>query len=191
MTSPNALSASARPSAGPAIGPSFSLVPFDPTNAPDVDRLHASVFGPGRFARTAFRLREQAEPIASFCFTAMDRDNLIGAVTVSRIRVGADRGVLLGPLAVVPSQRERGVGRALLAKAVERAFLSGEPFVLLVGDKPYYEPFGFTPCAADQIVMPGPVAPDRLLVARGPLCADDMPKGVARGERQTRLPRRT
>ncbi len=36
---------------------------------------------------------------------------------------------------------------------------------LLVGDEPYYARFGFHPVPPGQIVLPGPVDPNRLLAA--------------------------
>jgi predicted N-acetyltransferase YhbS len=35
--------------------------------------------------------------------------------------------------------------------------------VLLVGDAPYYERLGFRPVPPRQLIMPGPVDPERLL----------------------------
>jgi predicted N-acetyltransferase YhbS len=49
--------------------------------------------------------------------------------------------------------------------AVEEARKAGWPFVILVGDLPYYWPFGFRPLPPGKVQMPGPVDPARLLVA--------------------------
>ena len=58
------------------------------------------------------------------------------------------RGMLLGPLVVEPAHKGQGYGKALMRLAMEEARKAGCPFVILVGDQPYYWPFGFRPLAA-------------------------------------------
>ena len=48
---------------------------------------------------------------------------------------------------------------------MEEARKAGWPFVILVGDQPYYWPFGFRPLPPRRVAMPGPVDPARFLVA--------------------------
>ena len=83
------------------------------------------------------------------------------------IHVGenAERGLLLGPLVVDPEYKGKGHGKALMRLAVEEARKAGCPFIILVGDQPYYWPFGFRPLPPGKVQMPGPVDPARLLVA--------------------------
>ena len=77
----------------------------------------------------------------------------------------AEIGLLLGPLVVEPAYKGQGHGKALMRLAVEEARKAGWPFVILVGDQPYYWPFGFRPLPPGKVQMPGPVDPARLLVA--------------------------
>ncbi|MFN3225771.1 MAG: GNAT family N-acetyltransferase [Hyphomicrobiales bacterium] len=153
---------------------------MQPSDDARVQALQAAVFGPGRFARTAFRLREKAAPLLPLSLVAEEQGGLIGAVSMSRIAVGEYHGVLLGPLAVLPEKRDLGIGKALLAKAVAAAFESGEPFVLLVGDLPYYAPAGFKVVPYGTMHMPGPVDPSRLLIAINPK-RSILPTGNVRG----------
>lgn len=88
--------------------------------------------------------------------------------------------MLLGPLAVLPSKRDLGIGKALLAKGVAAAFEAGEAFVLLVGDLPYYAPVGFKVVPFGSMMMPGPVDPSRLLMAVNPE-RPTSPSGAVRG----------
>ncbi|MEM6497407.1 MAG: N-acetyltransferase, partial [Pseudomonadota bacterium] len=126
--------------------------------------LHARVFGPGRFSRTAYRIREGAPEISTFCRQALNQGKLLAAVNFTRLTIGAaPNALLLGPLAVAPEVASKGLGRRLIAAGLEEAKLQGIQLVILVGDKPYYERFGFDRVPPGQIKFPGPVAPDRIL----------------------------
>lgn len=153
--------------------------------AGDLDRisaLHAKVFGPGRFARTAYRVREGHGLRSPFCRAAFDGDRLVAALRLTEITIGGRGGaLLLGPLAVDPSRTGQGHGRRLIAEATADARSRGQRLIVLVGDLPYYGRFGFKPVPPGQIVFPGPVDPARILAAelvdgaladyRGPVAA--------------------
>ena len=146
---------------------SFEIVPETGDHDAAIDQLHADAFGPGRYARAAFRLREQGQHDRSLSHVAIgDNGRLLGSVRLTWIETAGTgcRGLLLGPLAVLSELKGKGIGKALLRKAVEAARTSGAPYVLLVGDKPYYWPFGFDTVAKGRVTMPGPVDPARLLV---------------------------
>jgi predicted N-acetyltransferase YhbS len=132
-----------------------------------IARLHERAFGPGRFARTAFRLRERAPPRPDLSFTALVGTLLVGSVKLSPIAIGPDRrpALMLGPLAVEPAFEGRGIGGALVTRALEAARAAGHTLVLLVGDETYYARFGFKRVPEGRLVMPGPVDPARLLTA--------------------------
>jgi predicted N-acetyltransferase YhbS len=134
-------------------------------DASAIARLHERTFGPGRYAKTAYRLREQVPHRLDLSFTARIGTLLVGSVRLSPVRVGESHALLLGPLTVEPPFRERGVGQALIGHALAQAKLHGHRLVLLVGDEPYYGKCGFKPIPAGLVVMPGPVDPARLLVA--------------------------
>jgi predicted N-acetyltransferase YhbS len=140
--------------------------PVTPADLPTVSELHARVFGPGRFTRTAYRVREGAPPISRYCRAAFLGSRIIAAVRFTDVAVGATEGaLLLGPLAVDPEFAGKGFGRALVAEALEAARNDGVRLVVLVGDVPYYGRFGFAPVPPGQITLPGPVDPQRLLAA--------------------------
>jgi len=71
---------------------------------------------------------------------------------------------MLGPLTVEPPFRSRGVGHALLERAINDARAKGHRLIVLVGDEPYYARVGFKPVAKGRMTMPGPVDYSRLLV---------------------------
>jgi predicted N-acetyltransferase YhbS len=130
-----------------------------------IERLHERAFGPGRFARTAYRIREGAPHMLDLSFTALVGTLLVGSVRMTPVKAGEQPGLMLGPLTVDPAFENRGIGRALIQRSLEAAREARHSLVLLVGDLPYYERFGFARVPRGQLVMPGPVDPDRLLAA--------------------------
>lgn len=131
-----------------------------------IRQLHAEVFGPGRFVRTAYRVREGTPDLSPFCRVAVIGQRIIAALRLTRVEIGAERAaLLLGPLAVDPEFKGQGYGRQLVAESLEVARLAGIAIVVLVGDEPYYGRFGFVRVPPGQITLPGPVDPVRLLAA--------------------------
>jgi len=144
---------------------SLTILPETEGDAPAIARLHERTFGPGRYAKTAYRLRESVAHRLEVSFTAHIGTLLVGSVRLSPVRVGETKALLLGPLTVEPAFRERGVGQALIKRALDEARAKGHRLAILVGDEPYYAKCGFKPIAAGVVAMPGPVDPARLLVA--------------------------
>lgn len=144
---------------------SVSIQPEAPDDAVAIERLHERTFGPGRYAKTAYRLREQVEHIRELSFTARIGTLLIGSVWLSPIRIGEAKALLLGPVTVEPVFRDRGVGQALIERALREAKDKGHRLVILVGDEAYYEKCGFKRIPRGRAIMPGPVDPARLLLA--------------------------
>ena len=129
-----------------------------------IERLHERTFGPGRFARTAFRIREQAPHRLDLSFTARIGTLLVGSVWQTPIRIGETPALFLGPVTIEPPFRNHGIGQALIARALDEARAKGFRLVVLVGDAPYYGRLGFRAIPKGQATMPGPVDPARLLV---------------------------
>lgn len=136
-----------------------------PSDSEAIERLHERAFGPGRFARTAFRLREGASHLPDLSFTVLVGTLLVGSVRMSPIWAGSEPALALGPLTVDPAFENRGIGAALVARGLDAARDAGHALVLLVGDEPYYSRFGFKRVPKGQLAMPGPVDPARLLAA--------------------------
>src|ERR1700761_7028914 len=141
------------------------ILPETPGDAPAIERLHERTFGPGRFAKTAYRLREQAAHRFDLSFTARIGTLLVGSIWLSPVRIGDTKALLLGPWTVEPAFRERGVGQALIERALQEAKAKGHRLVILVGDEAYYGKCGFKRVPPGRATMPGPVDPARLLVA--------------------------
>jgi predicted N-acetyltransferase YhbS len=154
-------------------------------DAEAIERLHERTFGPGRYAKTAYRLREQVAHRLDLSFTARIGTLLVGSVRLSPVRIGDAKALLLGPLTVEPAFRERGVGQALIGRALEAAAAKGERLAILVGDEPYYGRSGFRRIPPGRITMPGPVDPARVLIAELVPGAFAGVSGRVRGEWET------
>jgi predicted N-acetyltransferase YhbS len=144
---------------------SLTIMPETPDDAAAIERLHERTFGPGRYAKTAYRIREGRAHLLALSFTARIGTLLIGSVRLTPIYIGDVPGLLLGPLTVEPPFRERGFGSALIKRALDNAKTKGYKMVLLVGDEPFYVKSGFKQIPKGRVKMPGPVDPARLLVA--------------------------
>ena len=143
---------------------SLTILPETADDAVPIEHLHERTFGPGRYAKSAYRLREGMGHRLDLSFTARIGTLLIGSVWLSPIRIGDTKALLLGPLTVEPAFRERGVGYALIERALAQAKTKSHRLVVLVGDEPYYGKAGFKPIPKGRAIMPGPVDPARLLV---------------------------
>lgn len=141
----------------------LTILHEQPGDGPAVDRLQDRAFGPGRYARSAYRLREGVPPLPGLCFVARVGTLLVGSNRVTGVEIGALPALLLGPLVVDPAFRSRGVGEALLAASLDAASADGHRLVLLVGDEAYYRRVGFLQVPLGLITMPGPVDPARVL----------------------------
>jgi predicted N-acetyltransferase YhbS len=143
-----------------------SVRPVTPDDLPEIAALHARVFGPGRFARSAYRIREGAPLFSRFCLASFRDGKLIAAIRFTEVTIGGRAGaLLLGPLAVEPSLAGQGFGKRLIADGLEKAKAAGVRLVVLVGDEPYYGRVGFRAIPPGQITLPAPVDPARLLAA--------------------------
>ncbi|WP_421951296.1 GNAT family N-acetyltransferase [Pelagibacterium sp.] len=130
-----------------------------------IEALHEVSFGPGRFARAAFRVRERIAVDPEFSYIAEIKGERAASVRMTPISVGGINGYLLGPLMTDPEFRKQGAGRALVRHVCDLALeREGIAFVMLVGDFAYYGPLGFVRTVPSAITFPGPVDPTRVLV---------------------------
>ncbi len=137
------------------------------------------VWGAARFAKTAERLREGRSPAAGLSLIAEQDEQLVGTVRLWHICAGpALPALLLGPLAVDEAERGRGVGAALMRRAMAVARRRGHHAVILVGDAPYYGRFGFSVEKMSALWLPGHCERHRLLGCELVLGALDGARGL-------------
>ena len=128
------------------------------------DALIDRAFGPGRYAKSAERLREGRRPRLDLSVTAWDAGALVGTARLWTVRIGDTPALLLGPIAVEVSHRGRGLAQAMTAEACLRAMAVGAELVVLVGEERLFAPLGFFRPEPGRVLLPGPVDPKRIFV---------------------------
>lgn len=127
------------------------------------ERLLDAAFGEARFTRTSERLRDGRLPAEGLAFTARAGGRLVGTIRLWNIVSGGVPALLLGPLAVDKAHEGKGIGSLLMRHALAEAARLGHQAIVLVGDAPYYARFGFSRALAANLLLPGPVDPERFL----------------------------
>lgn len=128
-----------------------------------VDALFDTAFGPGRFAKTAERVRERTPAAPDLCVVAVEGARIVGAARQHRVRVGECEGAFLGPFAVAADRRGLRIGPRLIEAASAAARGADLEFLLLVGSESYFGPLGFVAVADGAVELGGPIDPRRLL----------------------------
>jgi predicted N-acetyltransferase YhbS len=133
---------------------------------PGVEALLDKAFGLSRRTKTSYRLREGNQPVRNLTRVLRDSENGIAAtISYWPITIGAARtkALLLGPLAVHPACKGRGIGLQLMRETLDAAREEQHRLVLLVGDEPYYARVGFKLLPTGRLSLPGPFDPSRFL----------------------------
>lgn len=120
-------------------------------------------FGTGRWRKTCERLREGRLPAPGLAFSATKNRILVGTLRFWSVDAGGCDALMLGPVAVASCQRSQGLGGRMIRHGLQSASALGHRAVILVGDAPYYERFGFSRAGAQALDLPGPVDPARFL----------------------------
>jgi len=141
----------------------WEIRPERADDAEGIEALLAESFGPGRYAKSAYRLREGVRAEEGLSFVAIEDGILRGSVRFWPVFVGATPVLLLGPLAVDRSQRGRGIGIGLMNRGIEEARRLGHRAAVLVGDLTYYSRVGFSALRRGSVLFPGPADPARIL----------------------------
>lgn len=133
-----------------------------PEDAFAIEALLDSCFAPGRTSLSSYRLREGVPPVPELCLVIAEPGGGIGgSIRFWPVAVAGRPALLLGPVAVHPTHQGEGLGALLIQRGLERAGRRGWARVILVGDAPYYNRFGFSRLA--HVQMPPPTNPERVL----------------------------
>lgn len=142
-----------------------------------IEVLLDAVFGTDRHAKTSYSYRDGVAAVANLSHVAQDiaqditqdqeddGGTIVGTIRYWPITIGTEKtpALLLGPIAVEPTRKGEGIGIRLILETLELAATDGVRLVILVGELPYYERFGFESSAAVNITMPNE-APERVQV---------------------------
>lgn len=144
------------------------LIPLSAVPPVEVETLLDAAFGTDRHERTAYRIRAGVAAIDALSFAAMEGDRLVGTIqawpALVRHACGADPVTLVGPVAVLPEDQQKGIGKALMVRLLEAADAGASDAMVMIGDPEYYGRFfGFTSDATAGWDTPGPVERHRLL----------------------------
>jgi predicted N-acetyltransferase YhbS len=140
----------------------YELTTETPQDWHEVEALFDLCFAPGREALSSYRLRDGVASVAELNRVARDPDGILaGAIRYWPVRVGGQRALLLGPVAVHPTRQGEGLAATLIRDTLALAVSAGWTRVMLVGDAPYYSKFGFS--QLNGVEMPPPTNPKRVL----------------------------
>jgi predicted N-acetyltransferase YhbS len=129
-----------------------------------VDRLVSDAFGPGRYAKSAYRLREGVKAITALGFVVEMDGKIAGTVRYWPVSISGTPAIMLGPIAVRADLQGQGFALQLMQASLARAKELGHRIVVLVGDEAYYARAGFARILPPgRIRMPGPVDYHRVL----------------------------
>ena len=116
-----------------------------------IRKLHLTSFpGPGE-AGLVDRLRKDGDAVISL--VAIEGRALSGHVVFSKM-AAPFRALGLGPVAVLPDWRRRGIAAALIQVGIKRAACEGWVGIFVLGDPNYYRRFGFESRHADGFESP-------------------------------------
>ena len=131
-----------------------------PADAADVHGVIAGAFGDETVAAL---WEDLAARPRSASYVGVTDGTIVGHVGLSWGWVDSrDRLVdviVLSPLSVSPEHQRRGVGSALVSRAIEAADAVGSPVLFLEGDPDYYARLGFEPAAQHGFTPPSPRVP--------------------------------
>lgn len=144
-------------------GKALAIIPDDARHDPAVEALMDLAFGPGRFAKTAERVRERSLPWRDGSRLAFLGDQLVGACRLWPVTVGVAPALFLGPIAVDRAFRSGGLGRQLVASCEAAAAAAGHGAMILIGERSFFGPLGYEPVPPGRLTLPGPGVGAKLL----------------------------
>lgn len=105
---------------------------------------------------------------ATLSLVAETDGQLTGHILFSPVTIeGCEQSVRtlgLGPLAVLPTHRGKGIGSQLIRQGLEQCRLDGWQIVVLVGEPDYYSRFGFIPALPQGLKCEFNVPPEAWMV---------------------------
>ena len=137
----------------------------NPRDVEDIRGVNELAFETPAEARLVDRLRERGKLLLSL--VAEDYGRIMGHIALSRVDVASRPdvfGVGLGPMAVVPTSQNQGVGSQLVRDGLSQSAALGARFAVVLGHPGFYPRFGFLPASRFRLSCSWPV-PDEVFMA--------------------------
>lgn len=137
----------------------------EPRDIPEIHAVNKNSFSTEAEAQLVDVLRKQGVPLISL--VAEDNGKVCGHIAFTPVTIKGEnpgkRLAGLGPMAVDPETRKKGVGRLLVEEGLKACQKAGYDAVVVLGLADYYSRFGFVPSVAYGIVSSYDV-PDELFM---------------------------
>ncbi|WNJ19444.1 N-acetyltransferase [Pontibacter sp. G13] len=134
-----------------------------PEDLPQVHELLLQAFGQSEESLLVDSLRKSRSHIPELTFVAEQDGKIVGFLMLTHATVVSRKSqflcLLLSPMAVRPEVQKTGIGRALVAHAIQSATELGFPAIAVLGHPTYYPKFGFQP-ASNWGIYPSIDAPE-------------------------------
>ena len=130
-----------------------------------IENLLNKTFGPGRYARSVYRLRENKPYLDDYSYVYSFNGKILASISFCETLINNSyTGLLLGPLAVEPIQVGKGYGKKLVKYSLDKISINSQIyFIIVVGEYDYYKEFGFNKLD-NNFVFYGPVYKNRVLI---------------------------
>ena len=130
-----------------------------------IENLLNKTFGPGRYARSVYRLRENKPYLDDYSYVYSFNGKILASISFCETIINNSyTGLLLGPLAVEPNQVGKGYGKKLVKYSLDKISSNSQIyFIIVVGEYDYYKEFGFNKLD-NHFVFYGPVNKNRVLI---------------------------
>jgi putative acetyltransferase len=133
---------------------------------PFIFKVNIESFSTDAEANLVDMLREQALPLIS-C-VAEDEGTIVGHILFTPVTLIDQNPSVslagLGPMAVLPAYRNKGVGTLLVEQGLEECRKEGFGAVVVLGHEDYYPRFGFVPSVAYGISSNYDVPPEMFMI---------------------------
>jgi putative acetyltransferase len=115
-----------------------------------IHRGNTEAFGREAEAVLVDKMRERG--VLTISLVAVNDNTIIGHIAFSPVEITSEQtsldGLTLAPVAVLPTNQNRGVGSRLVRAGLDECRKQGHEIVFLVGHPKYYPRFGFVPARA-------------------------------------------
>jgi putative acetyltransferase len=119
-----------------------TIRPEQPDDRTAIHAVHAASFPTSLEARLVDALRDAGRLRISLVATV--DGEIVGHLAFSPVALtGADDGLGLAPLAVLPGSQKRGIAAELIRAGLGACQQAGAGFVVVLGEPGYYSRFGF------------------------------------------------